>query len=201
MTPAQIAAAAMGHGASQNEAELADVVALIAAAAPAVIVEIGCDTGGTLYAWRQVCSRVYGITTEDNSHASGGSGRPLVTHGAQVITGDSHDWDVLGELVDLLDGDPIDVLVIDGDHRVEGVRLDLVMYGTQVRRDGGLILLHDIGYTSDPRARVHELWPELARQFATSEIRHSGAGFGWGVIYWGRAIHQVDPSQVTSSAQ
>ncbi len=170
MTPGEIAAAAMGHGASQNEAELAEALALIAGISPAVIVEIGCDTGGTLYAWRQICDRVYGITLEDNGEASGGSGRPLVTHGADVITGDSHDWAARAQLLDRLGGDPIDVLVIDGDHQVEGARLDLAMYGTRVR-DGGLILLHDIGYTTDPRARVHELWPELARQFATSEPR------------------------------
>ena len=86
-----------------------------------MIVEIGCDRGGTLYCWRQLCDRVYGITLAENTRAGGGSeGYPLHEHGAVVWLGDSHDPAALEWLVWELDDDPVDVLFIDGDHSYAG---------------------------------------------------------------------------------
>ena len=172
---------AMAYGASQDPVELAMALHLIAARRPQIVVEIGCDRGGTLYAWRQVCNRVYGITTLDNSYESGGSGLPLADHGAVMLIGDSHDPGTLQGLCILLDSD-VDVLVLDGDHSPAGVCRDLATYGPLVA-DGGLILLHDITPGPDPRARVHEVWPELAAQFAvTLTLANPDGGYGWGVI-------------------
>ena len=50
------------HTARQDMTELSLLLDLVAAARPEVIVEIGCDVGGTLYAWRQVCHRVIGVS-------------------------------------------------------------------------------------------------------------------------------------------
>jgi cephalosporin hydroxylase len=198
-----VVATAMAAGASQEEWELGAALGLVRSLAPRVVVEIGCDRGGTLYAWRSCCERVYGITTEDNGYDSGGSGLPLVTHGAVVRIGDSHDpasrdW-LLGELAipatmlaeavltRRADGQPVtfrpaDVLVLDGDHSPEGVAADLADYGPLVRA-GGLILLHDITPGTDPRARVHEIWPGLADTYQTTQIVNRDGGFGWGVIH------------------
>ena len=118
-----------------------------------VVVEIGCDTGGTLFAWRQVADEVIGITLADNSYATGGQGMPLVSHGADVCIGDSHDPDTLASLVGMLNGRPIDALILDGDHSIAGIRADLADYGPLVR-PGGLVLLHDIASDDDPRAEV-----------------------------------------------
>jgi Methyltransferase domain len=180
---------AMRLGASQDADELAQAVGVIAALGPAVVVEIGCDRGGTLYAWTQVCPAVYGITTADNGYESGGSGLALETHGAVVHVGDSHDqgsldW-LLGQLACCENptvAHQVDALVIDGDHHVAGVRQDLAMYGPLVR-PGGVILLHDISYTPDPRAEVWKLWPELAERYQASEIHNPAGGYGWGVIH------------------
>lgn len=170
------------HAASQRPDELADAVRLVADLHPSVVVEIGCDTGGTLFAWRQVCDTVYGITLGDNSYATGGQGMTLVDHGATVHIGDSHDPDTLQWLTRELAGCPIDALVIDGDHTVAGVRQDLAMYGPLVR-PGGVVLLHDIDSVGDPRAEVWKLWPELAGRFHTAEIRSAQPpSVGWGVI-------------------
>ena len=49
------------HGASQDAGELEQALTLIGSDR-AVIVEIGCDRGGTLWAWRQVCPTVFGVT-------------------------------------------------------------------------------------------------------------------------------------------
>lgn len=171
------------HHASQDPGELARALDLVAALGPQVIVELGCDVGGTLWAWCQVCPTVYGITLADNSFATGGSGGPLTAHGATVLVGDTHDPRTYDELVALLAGRPVDVLVIDGDHRVAGVRADFAVYSPLVR-DGGLVLLHDIDVTTDARARVNEVWPAVAGDWPTSEIH---GRYGWGVVHVKRA--------------
>lgn len=180
--PPDVAARAVALGASQDEAELTAAIVAVQRVRPAVIVEIGCDRGGTLYAWRQVCPWVLGITTEDNGYASGGSGRLLVSHGAMVRTGDSHRPETRAWLVRTLLGQPVDVLVIDGDHSAAGVRADLADYGPLVRA-GGLIMLHDIAPSNDPRgADVAGVWAGLWPQYQTGEIRLAASGYGWGLI-------------------
>jgi FkbM family methyltransferase len=169
------------HHASQRPDELAEAVRLIAGLSPSIVVEIGCDAGGTLYAWRQVCDEVLGITLADNSHATAGQGLPLTTHGATVHVGDSRDPESLRWLTGQLAGRHIDALVIDGDHTAPGVRADLAMYGPLVR-PGGLILLHDIASTDDPRAEVWKVWPDLTEHFETSEIRSVDRPYGWGIV-------------------
>lgn len=183
-THAEIARQAMVHGASQHEGELILVLDLISSVSPKVILEIGCDQGGSLYAWRGLCDRVYGITLPVNDWESGGSGQPLTSHGAEIILGDSHDSRTLSDVLSLLGGDQLDVLVLDGDHHTEAVRLDLIAYGNLVR-PGGLILIHDINCLYDPRAETWKIWDELQERYQTSEVRlaASGAGWGWGVIH------------------
>lgn len=170
------------HHASQEPGELARALDLVGERRE-VIVEIGCDRGGTLWAWRQVCPTVLGITTADNSGQTGGSGDPLMAHGALVLVGDSHEPATYDWLVGVLDGRPVDLLVIDGDHSVAGVRADFAVYSPLVR-DGGLVLLHDIDVVTDARAHVHEVWPGIAGDWPTSEIR---GRLGWGVVHVKRA--------------
>jgi cephalosporin hydroxylase len=157
-----------------------------------VIVEIGCDLGGTLYAWQQVgIAEVFGITLEDHSYEAGGSKGKVDYHGVRVLTGDSHDpWSLAWLRDRLVDHRQIDALILDGDHHVEGVRSDLAMYGPLVR-EGGLILLHDIAVTHDPRAEVHKVWPEISGHAVeldcvVSEIVSKAFPLGWGVIKVGR---------------
>jgi FkbM family methyltransferase len=173
--------ACVQHGASQRPDELAGVMRLIDGSP--VVVEIGCDSGGTLFAWKQVAGEVYGITLADNSYDTGGSGQPLNTHDAMVYRGDSHhpltkDW-----LECRLAGRRIDALVLDGDHSVAGIHADLNDYGPLVR-PGGVILLHDIASEDDDRAEVWKVWPDLQKQYRTSEIRSADPPCaGWGVIH------------------
>ena len=175
---------AMAYGASQDPWELTAAMKLAAEVNPEIIVEIGCDRGGTLYAWRALCDRVYGITLEDNGPGTGGSGLGLYSHGAVICIGDSHDGASLRNLAGLLAGDPVDVLFLDGDHSAYGVRQDLAMYAPLVRA-GGLILLHDIDSVPDVfcPVEVKQVWPELKARYATEEIRNpDSGGQGWGVI-------------------
>jgi cephalosporin hydroxylase len=171
----RISLQAMLLGASQDAHELHMAVDLVMEAEPKVILEIGCDRGGTLYAWRQVCDRVYGITLAANADSGGA---PCQEHGATVFYGDSHGDEVLAALLTALDGDPVDVLVIDGDHHLDGILADLEDYGTLVR-PGGLILLHDVLPECFPEVHVHKVWPQLREKYQTEMI---GNTFGWGII-------------------
>jgi hypothetical protein len=74
---------------------------------------------------------------------------------------------------------PVDVLVVDGDHHLEGIMQDLRMYGPLVR-PGGLILMHDRVPTCFPEVHVWKIWPKLREMYRTSEI---GSLYGWGVIH------------------
>jgi cephalosporin hydroxylase len=172
------------HGASQIPDELAAALELVADASPVTLAEIGCDLGGTLWAWRQACpeARVYGITLNDNGPATGGQGnnRPLYTHGATIRLGDSHKLASRAWLARELAGDPLDVLVIDGDHSYNGVRRDYELYSPLVRV-GGLVLIHDVVNAKDTRVDVPRFWRELARGF-TIVSRVDSNPVGWGVI-------------------
>lgn len=171
-------------GASQEPWELARALELVRSVSPRTVVEIGCDRGGTLYAWCETGARVYGITLADNGAATGGSGLALENHGAFVLIGDSHDPHMPTALRSVMEGEPLDVLVIDGDHAAAGVRADLAAYGPLVE-PGGLILLHDITSVPDGLrpVEVSQVWAEIRDRYVTGEIRHpEGPAQGWGVI-------------------
>jgi hypothetical protein len=132
---------------------------------------------------------VFGITLDDNGYEAGGTGGPLVTHGAEVHVGDSHARESVDWLRERLGERRVDVLVVDGDHQVDGIWHDLMVYGPLVA-PGGLILLHDIAVTNDPRAEVHKVWPTLVAgsphcRYETSEIRSPVRPLGWGIIHVG----------------
>jgi cephalosporin hydroxylase len=170
----------MRYGASQDEDELALAISLVQSIKPKVIVELGCDRGGTLFAWRNICAQVYGITWDENADSGGAV---CATYGAAVHGGDTHDPESLKWLLDRLASgqgwNPVDVLVVDGDHHLDGIIRDLQMYGPLVR-PGGLIMLHDRVPVRFPEVETWKIWPRLREMYQTTEI---GDVFGWGVIH------------------
>lgn len=173
---ATIARQAMQMGASQEEGELREAIELVIRQQPQVLVELGCDRGGTLYAWRRICPAVYGITWEQNADSDG---QPCVPHGARIKFADTHSTESRQWLDYVLAGAKVDVLVVDGDHHLDGVIQDLEDYGPLVR-PGGLIMMHDIIPEKYPEVHVWQLWPRLRDRYRTSEI---GRSFGWGIIH------------------
>ncbi|WP_239404649.1 class I SAM-dependent methyltransferase [Frankia sp. Cj3] len=162
MNARKIAAEAVrDHGALQKEGELASFLAALADVHVEVVVEIGCDAGGTLWAWQQLpgVRRVIGV---DLPKAEFSTGRELDRAGAEmVIFGDSHADDVRNTLVGVLGNEPIDLLFIDGDHTYEGVRQDYEMYSPLVR-PGGVIAFHDVGpHPAIPSVGVGRFWSEI----------------------------------------
>ena len=174
-------------GACQQPRELAGLLAL---AGPGdLVVEIGCDAGGVLWAFRQAgAGRVVGV---DLPAAGYSTGQPLDPHGTEIIVADSHDPATRRKLEGLLDGQPVDLLFIDADHTYKGVKQDLELYATLVR-PGGLIAFHDICHHHlFPDVRVDRLWWELQAKHPsrTREIiyrqRPWGTGMGIGILECG----------------
>ena len=150
--------AILAHNALQKGGELAAFLALLADVDPQVMVEVGSDAGGGLWAWRQVCPRVIGITLADGPF---GSGISLDPHGCEILHGDSHQWSTYHRLARMLDGDRVDVLFVDGDHTFKGVKADYEMFGPLVR-PGGIVAFHDIcDHPRVPACKVRAFWESL----------------------------------------
>jgi predicted O-methyltransferase YrrM len=92
-----------------------------------------------------------------------------------------------------LDGNPLDVLFIDGDHSYEGVRADFEQYAPLVR-PGGIVALHDINPDFSTRSDlatpsisgdVPRYWSELKKEHRTEELiaNPDQDGFGIGIVF------------------
>lgn len=160
MHPLSIARAAIyEHAAIQKEQELAGFIAMVADLEPLnTIVEVGAFAGGTLWAWHQLGARVIGVDLPPPGYPDGPQVNDL---GMTVICGDSHDPATRDQLLVELDGDPIDMLFIDGDHTYEGVKADYELYAPLVRL-GGFIGFHDIClHAQMPFIEVQRFWLTL----------------------------------------
>lgn len=170
--------------ANQDPVEAAQLLELIEPGS--TVVEIGCDRGGMLWAYRRASAgRVIGI---DLPAAGWGSGLACDPHGATMIVGDSHEPSTLHQLKAALDGGEIDFLFIDGDHTFEGVSRDYRWYRPMVRT-GGIVAFHDIcSHFLFPDLKVEQLWWDVRRDHpkSTWEIinrqRPWGHGMGIGVL-------------------
>ena len=187
--PLAIARAAVReHGAIQKEQELASFLALLADQPPEVVVEIGSDAGGTLWAWQQIgARRVIGV---DQPKVAYSSGNDLDEHDAEVIYGDSHQEGTLVALKDLLGGELVDLLFIDGDHTYAGVRRDFEMYSPLVA-DQGMVAFHDIcHHPHHPDVGVDMLWRQLGNGARKDEIVTDPPTWG-GIGVLRRALAEV----------
>jgi hypothetical protein len=108
-----------------------------------------------------------------------------------LLDGSSYAPETVGKVGRILAGRQLDVLFIDGDHRYEGVKSDLLRY-RQFVREGGYILFHDIMPDQNDgwiwSGGVPTLWNEIKGLFPSQEfvddplqkgcgiglIRHSG---------------------------
>ena len=153
--------AALLAGAMQKGSEFAALLEVASMDPPRTILEIGSATGGTLVAWRKAFpeARVIAIDLPGGPYSAGVQ---IVTpEGVELIVGDSHQDEALTKLTKLLDGDPVDLLFIDGDHTFMGVRRDFAMYGPLVR-PMGVIAFHDIcQHPGMPDVEVEKFWRQL----------------------------------------
>ncbi|HEY5658655.1 MAG TPA: class I SAM-dependent methyltransferase [Myxococcota bacterium] len=171
--------------ARQIRSEIRALAAAVAESKPRNIVEIGTFRGGTLWLWSHLATRR--VITCDlvqqprmvelflRMPPPGSSCRVF------PIAGNSRDAAVRARVEDLLEGEPVDFLFIDGDHRLEGVRADFESYAPLVR-PGGIIAFHDIAPRQPfPENQVQHLWAELRDRFDVEEFADHPEQVGYGI--------------------
>ena len=153
----------------------------------ATVLEIGSYTGGsTAFFCTLATERVVSIDLPDavgcgptmlQSYQRNHALATRFPHFRGII-GDSHDSETFVSVKSALDGRPVDLLFIDGDHSELGVTSDCAMYGALVR-PGGVIAFHDIATTLDPRCEgIVAFWNKLGGPKVEFHIEATWGGIG-----------------------
>ena len=187
----------------QNDRELEQLLEMVQKLRPQRLCEIGSADGGTLFLFSQLAADNALIVSMDikYSPAKLSSFPKFATGGKRVlcIEGDSHHVESKHRLQELLAGQPLDFLFIDGDHSYDGVANDFELYSPLVR-PGGLIAFHDIvpdnltttgQRSSSYSGEVPRFWKDVKSRFqdCTELVEDwSQDGFGIGVVRWPGAL-------------
>jgi len=92
----------------------------------------------------------------------------------ELLYRDSQKPETLAEVKTVLDGQPVDALLLDADHSRAGVVSDLEMYSPLVR-PGGIVIFHDCGFLGSPLCLEKEYKLEQVEHINT--IHHIFASF------------------------
>lgn len=171
------------------------------------VIEIGTFEGGTAYLWGQLIKphggKVYCI---DTKFGTMGKAAPEWSNRCEPvyrktdiedciveIIGSSQDPEIVRQMREMLNGERVEFLFIDGDHYYEPAKADFENYSSFVV-DDGWIAFHDIMNETWP---VSQLWKEIKGNYKSwefviqrqaKEIRksHRDLGFvnGIGLIRW-----------------
>ncbi|WFO75988.1 class I SAM-dependent methyltransferase [Desulfurococcaceae archaeon MEX13E-LK6-19] len=176
--------------------EIVKLAKIFAKLRPRYVMEIGTANGGTLFLWCMLASDDATIISVDLPGGNFGGGYPRwriplyksfrkVSQKLYLIRADSHDIRTLEIVKNVLRGNKLDFLFIDGDHTYEGVKKDFNMYVPLVR-DNGIIALHDI-VPGPPEnvGGVPRFWREIKKRYRYIEIVKDWrqGGYGIGLIY------------------
>jgi cephalosporin hydroxylase len=158
------------------------------------VLEIGTYRGGTLFVFSQLSGANAIIVSVDYPttrfgkilRACQNAYLPNLVRPGQslsLLREDSHSLGTLARVRELLQGEKLDFLFIDGDHTYSGVRADFEMYAPLVRA-GGLLAFHDVA-KADSEEEVHRLWNEIKPDYKHAEFVHrTGRGaMGIGVLW------------------
>jgi len=140
--------------------------------APRVVVEIGTAAGATLLLWsRTVQKHVISIDLPGGIHGGGYDAhkgrlfhefvhdRPQVK--LDLVRASSHEVSTKAAVQRLLAGELVDLLFIDGDHRIEGATRDFELWRDLVR-PGGHVVFHDVvPHAHLPECKVDVLWERI----------------------------------------
>lgn len=180
LPPHKLAELSVARYAGQKLEELVPLIERVRECPPRVVVEIGTDKGGTLWLWCQLATldaKIISIDLPGSQIGYGYSEQDTEifhrwTHGDQqlhCLRADSHSHETKGQLMRILDEDPIDLLFIDGDHSYAGVSRDFQMYSPLVETNG-LVVFHDIVETH-PRIPTESprFWNEIKGDYPRQE--------------------------------
>ena len=170
----------------QVREEILRLAEMVQALKPQRILEIGTARGGTLLIWTAIASERVITCDLRNMDVQRELLEALPPPGSEcrvtLISGDSHTQAFRRRIAETLDGERVDFLFIDGDHRVEGVTQDYENFKGFVR-PGGLIAFHDIvERQSLPENQVFHFWKNVRDSLDTEEIiadpNQCGCGIG-----------------------
>ena len=177
----------------QIRAEIARAMAVVEKVKPRFLLEIGTARGGTFFLFSRAAAQDALLVSLDLPAGRWGGGysnwktrifRRMLLPGqkADFVRANSHDPTSLARVREILGGNLLDVLYIDGDHSYEGVKTDYEMYSSLVR-PGGLIVFHDVAlHDVKHDCHVDQLWSDLKLRFPSSEIvqdpKQGWAGIG-----------------------
>jgi hypothetical protein len=179
----------------QHEGELSAFIALLQREGVTRYLEVGAKFGGSLWrigtslprGSRIVAIDLPGGTTEwstsEQSLTACVTALRDIGQDAHVVWGDSADEKIV-EVVRALG--PFDMVLIDGDHTLSGIRRDWANYGPLAE----MIAFHDIAWRNGPQDRGYRIdapgfWAELKPHFRHIEIRldPTGRDNGIGVLW------------------
>lgn len=156
----------------QYREELLALLEIVDERRPRTVVEIGTFSGGTLSPLTRCAAPDAIVISIDLPDGEFGGGyaeprarlyRSFAEHDQRIelVRADSHRLETRDRVRRLLRSRPIELLFIDGDHSLEGVRRDLELYGPLLAQDG-VVAFHDI--VPGPQAAVGgvpQFWAEL----------------------------------------
>jgi cephalosporin hydroxylase len=159
----------------QIDSEIAALMRILQAEPPRTVLEIGTAGGGTLFLLTRVAAPDALLLSIDLRRGQFGGGYAAwrgrlyrsfaqETQRVELVAGDSHQPATREQVRRLLAGEALDLLFVDGDHTLEGVKRDYDDYAPLLR-PGGLVAFHDVvpggpGMHGDPGG-VPTFWREL----------------------------------------
>jgi predicted O-methyltransferase YrrM len=177
---------------TQKEREIRGLLTEVRRLRPRRLLEIGSSAGGTLFLWTRAAAEDATIVSIDLP--AGGIRDPEEAERLQrferfrrgrqrlyLLRADSHAGLTQRRLAEILEGQALDFLFIDGDHSYDGVRRDFDDYAPLVRPDG-LVALHDVHPHSQAwGGEVPQFWSEIRDRYSASELLESPAQDGYGI--------------------
>jgi cephalosporin hydroxylase len=176
---ATIAQDAVGrHGAAQDDWELGRLVDLIGGElAGALVVEIGCDRGGTLWLWRELGARVVAVTLHTRKDGQ------FSAHDATVVVGDSNEPATRAKVANILQMHHVGMVFVDGGHDYETACND-IRWALELA-PAGLVVVHDINRRlGKPDVETYMAWAEYSSDRPHMTIARTGdSSPGTGIIF------------------
>jgi predicted O-methyltransferase YrrM len=166
---------------AQARSEILQLGKILQASGPKRSLEIGTNYGGTLLLLCTLSPPGAKIISLDLPSGQFGGGYPrhkiplfrrFARTGQQLhlIRADSHSPETKDRVLQILDGDQLDYLFLDGDHTYSGVQCDFQMYSPLVR-SGGIVAFHDIAtYRQESKCEVARFWSEIKNHYRHHEI-------------------------------
>jgi predicted O-methyltransferase YrrM len=176
----------------QRKDELAGFARLVERHRPRTVLEIGTAGGGTLFVLCQASADDSTLISLDLPRGPFGGGYPpwratlyrrFARRGQTVhlLLGNSHFAGTAAKIAELLDGRPLDLLFIDGDHTYEGVSRDFADYSPLVGQ-GSLIVFHDVNPGPPENVGgVPRFWEEISPRFESHTITTTDGGESYGI--------------------